>query len=134
VKVLATLIATLSLTVLLFPTASAPATRVAQSEARYCTHPTSYDLYSRLPRHYPRFKWALVHYFHHSWKDAAVVSYGEGSWHADASNGQYQGTFQMGAHERATYGQATDLVGQTAAAARYWRASGSDWSPWDCKP
>lgn len=99
---------------------------------RACHRPTAHDLYTRLPREYPRFKRALVMYFGRSWKDAAVVSYGEGSWHKDAENGQYLGTFQMGSRERARYGHGPDLVSQTRAASRYWSESG--WSPWDCRP
>ena len=51
-----------------------------------------------------------------------------------ARNGQYQGLFQMGEHERAIYGNAADAVGQAQAAYRYFVASGRDWSPWSCKP
>lgn len=52
----------------------------------------------------------------------------------NAINGQYLGAFQMGESERATYGHGPTLTEQARAAARYFTASGSDWSPWACKP
>lgn len=55
-------------------------------------------------------------------------------YNTNAENGQYKGLFQMGDHERATYGDARDVLGEIQAAFRYFRASGSDWSPWECKP
>lgn len=55
-------------------------------------------------------------------------------FHTNAANGQYRGIFQMGDHERATYGDASDALGQARAAHRYFVASGSDWSPWSCRP
>lgn len=114
---------------------AAPATAASPAApARECSKPSSYQLYVKLPREYPAFKRALVQHFGRSWKEAAIVSWGEGSWHWFASNGQYLGTFQMGSRERATYGHGPSLVHQVAAAARYWRASGRDWSPWECKP
>lgn len=57
-----------------------------------------------------------------------------GTFSTSAQNGQYLGLFQMGASERATYGHASDAYGQARAAFRYFVASGSDWSPWSCKP
>lgn len=107
---------------------------VASTAQAGCTKPTSYDLYVRLPQEYPVFKRALVKYFGTAWVQAASVSFQEGSWHTWASNGCYQGTFQMGCSERRTYGHGSDLTSQVIAAARYWRASGRDWSPWECKP
>lgn len=51
-----------------------------------------------------------------------------------ASNGQYQGAFQMGSSERARYGHGMTVLEQARAAYRYFVASGRDWSPWSCKP
>lgn len=48
----------------------------------------------------------------------------------DASNGQYQGMFQMGSWERRTFGHGPDVWAQAQAAHRYWRLSG--WHPWEC--
>lgn len=50
-----------------------------------------------------------------------------------AQNGQYLGTFQMGAYERATYGHGANVYEQARAAYRYFVASGRDWSPWSCR-
>lgn len=55
-------------------------------------------------------------------------------YNTNAENGQYKDLFQMGDHERATYGDARDVLGATQAAYRYFVASGKDWSPWECKP
>lgn len=57
-----------------------------------------------------------------------------GTFSVYARNGQYLGLFQMGSHERATYGHSWTAIGQARAAYRYFVASGRDWSPWDCKP
>lgn len=51
-----------------------------------------------------------------------------------AENGQYLGIFQMGSHERATYGHGRSALAQSRAAYAYFAASGRDWSPWSCKP
>lgn len=50
-----------------------------------------------------------------------------------AHNGQYLGMFQMGAHERRTYGHGPTPLEQARAAHRYFVASGRDWSPWACR-
>ena len=47
---------------------------------------------------------------------------------------QYLGLFQMGERERARYGHAWNPWAQARAAYRYFVASGSDWSPWQCMP
>lgn len=99
--------------------------------ARTCARPTAHDFW-RLRHEYPRFRQALVREFGAHWIEAAIVSYGEGSWHSWATNGQYLGTFQMGSSERDLYGHGATLVDQVVAAARYWRRDG--WSPWDCRP
>lgn len=70
---------------------------------------------------------------------AIVVSRQESAhyWYtgcADARNGQYRGCFQMGDWERRNYGHGNNPWAQAAAAYRYFRATGSDWSPWSCKP
>ena len=57
-----------------------------------------------------------------------------GTFWVGASNGQYLGLFQMGENERATYGHGPTAIEQARAAYRYFIASGSDWSPWECKP
>lgn len=53
-----------------------------------------------------------------------------------AVNGQYQGTWQMGAHERATYGHGDTPLEQGFAARRYFDAVAAEgrnpWSPWEC--
>lgn len=51
-----------------------------------------------------------------------------------ASNGQYQGLFQMGSSERARYGHGSTPLEQARAAYVYFWTSGRDWSPWTCKP
>lgn len=105
---------------------------VASAEA--CPPPPSAAKIASLPTQYPLFHRALRKEFGRSWVQAAIVSWKEGSWHSWASNGQYQGTFQMGSYARSTYGHGPTLVHQVIAAAKYWRASGKDWSPWECKP
>jgi hypothetical protein len=85
---------------------------------------------------------AIKTYFGKDWREAANVAYceaGEFHWLTtrrpwDAGNGQYRGMFQMGSHERSTYGHGSGPWAQAQAASRYYRASGSDWSPWECKP
>ena len=58
----------------------------------------------------------------------------ESGFYLYASNGQYQGMFQMGSSERATYGHGYSYLAQARAAWNYFDASGRDWSPWQCKP
>ena len=67
---------------------------------------------------------------------ALAVSYCEtgGTYSVYAANGQYLGLFQMGSHERATYGHGYTAYAQSRAAYLYFAASGYDWSPWECKP
>lgn len=57
-----------------------------------------------------------------------------GTYWWGAKNGQYRGIFQMGEHERATYGHGNGPWPQARAAYRYFAATGYDWSPWECKP
>ena len=70
------------------------------------------------------------------WREAMHVAWCESRFKTWATNGQYRGLFQMGSHERAIYGHGPDPWSQARAAARYWRATGRDWSPWDwrCRP
>lgn len=65
---------------------------------------------------------------------AKAVAWCEGKFNPYAENGQYLGTFQMGEHERSIYGHGYTVRAQAEAAYRYFIASGSDWSPWQCKP
>jgi len=50
-----------------------------------------------------------------------------------ASNGQYKGLWQMGAHERKLFGHGWNAWDQAKAAHKYYIASGRDWSPWSCR-
>jgi len=95
-----------------------------------CAKPTEYDLYVRLPRDYPVFHRTLMKLWKSHWVEAAVVSFGEGRWSPEASNRQYQGTFQMGSSERQTYGHGNTLKAQAEAAFKYYLRSG--WHPWAC--
>jgi hypothetical protein len=101
-------------------------------DVRACNPPPTAAKIASLPREYPRFNRALHIHFGRSWREAAIVSWKEGTWHHWATNGQYLGTFQMGRGEREEYGHGNTLAAQVAAAARYWRVAG--WSPWECKP
>jgi hypothetical protein len=65
---------------------------------------------------------------------ALRVAHCESRYDTNARNGQYLGIFQMGSWERRTYGHGRTAFDQALAAYRYFRASGSDWSPWTCKP
>ncbi len=67
-------------------------------------------------------------------REALAVARCESRYSTYAQNGQYLGLFQMGSWERRTYGHGASAYAQTAAAYRYFVASGSDWSPWSCKP
>jgi hypothetical protein len=69
--------------------------------------------------------------------EAFDVAWCESKFSTTARNGQYENIFQMGLSERRRYGwhAAGSSPRLTARAAyRYYRASGSDWSPWECKP
>jgi hypothetical protein len=57
-----------------------------------------------------------------------------GTFDVNATNGQYLGLFQMGTYARSRYGHSGTAIGQARAAYAYFRDSGSDWSPWGCKP
>jgi hypothetical protein len=77
----------------------------------------------------------IIRYVFGPYGDQAVaVSWCESTHRTTAANGQYLGLFQMGSSERATYGHGSTALVQSQAAHRYFVASGSDWSPWECKP
>jgi hypothetical protein len=57
-----------------------------------------------------------------------------GTYDPRASNGQYQGIFQMGEYARGRYGHGPSWLVQAAAAFGYFIDSGRDWSPWSCRP
>lgn len=65
---------------------------------------------------------------------ALRVSWCESRWNTTARNGQYLGLFQMGSWERRTFGHGPDAFSQARAAFRYFKKTGSDWSPWSCRP
>jgi hypothetical protein len=65
---------------------------------------------------------------------ALSVAWCESRHSTTAQNGQYLGLFQMGSHERQTYGHGETAQQQAVAAHRYFVLSGRDWSPWSCKP
>jgi hypothetical protein len=79
---------------------------------------------------------AVCYYFGGYCSQAMKVAYCEtgGSYSPWAQNGQYLGIFQMGSHERATYGHGNNVWAQAKAAYAYFVDSGKDWSPWTCKP
>lgn len=57
-----------------------------------------------------------------------------GTFSVYASNGQYLGFFQMGDYARSKYGHSNIPYYQARSAYAYFKDSGSDWSPWECKP
>lgn len=65
---------------------------------------------------------------------ALAVARCESTLSVYAQNGQYLGLFQMGDYARSRYGHGMDALTQARAAYAYFRDSGSDWSPWQCKP
>jgi hypothetical protein len=67
-------------------------------------------------------------------QEALEVSWCESRHYKWARNGQYRGLCQMGSWERRTFGHAPGAWAQARAALRYFRASGRDWSPWECQP
>ena len=68
------------------------------------------------------------------WRQALAVARCESGLSLWAQNGQYLGLFQMGSHERATYGHGSTAIAQARAAHRYFTATGRTWGPWQCKP
>lgn len=77
---------------------------------------------------------AICYVFGPRCQEALGVARCESRFATWARNGQYLGLFQMGSHERATYGHGETALAQAQAAYRYFIASGSDWSPWQCRP
>jgi len=77
---------------------------------------------------------AICHVFGSYCSEALQVARCESNYRTTATNGQYLGIFQMGSHERATYGHGASALAQAKAAFRYFVLSGRDWSPWSCKP
>jgi hypothetical protein len=67
-------------------------------------------------------------------KQAVAVAWCESRLEPDAQNGQYRGLFQMGYQERLIFGHGATARQQAVAAHTYFVSSGSDWSPWSCKP
>lgn len=61
---------------------------------------------------------------------AVAVARCESTLRRSATNGQYRGLFQLGSHERATYGYGSSAIEQTQGAIRLYRARG--WQPWSC--
>ena len=72
--------------------------------------------------------------FPRAWPAATRVAVCESGLRTTARNGQYLGMFQMGRHERATYGHGPSAIEQARAARRYFDATGRTWGPWECKP
>jgi hypothetical protein len=66
--------------------------------------------------------------------EALRVARCESGYQTTAQNGQYLGMFQMGTSERRLFGHGPTPLAQARAAYRYFVRSGSDWSPWSCKP
>ncbi len=77
----------------------------------------------------------IIRYVFGAYGDQAVaVAQCESGLSVYAENGQYLGLFQMGAYARARYGHSWTALGQSRSAYAYFKDSGSDWSPWQCRP
>jgi hypothetical protein len=83
---------------------------------------------ARSPRH------AICKVFGEYCEQAVAVAWCESRLEPDAQNGQYLGLFQMGYQERRLFGHGHTARQQAVAAHTYFVHSGSDWSPWSCKP
>ena len=80
-------------------------------------------------------RWVICDVFGQRYCSQAVaVATCESRLTTTAQNGQYLGLFQMGSHERRTFGHGGSARQQARAAYRYFVRSGRDWSPWSCKP
>lgn len=75
----------------------------------------------------------IKHVFGKYGAQAVRVAHCESRLQTTARNGQYLGLFQMGAWERRNYGHGPTALEQARAAFRYFKATGSDWSPWSCR-
>lgn len=108
---------------------------VKRLAARGCTrHRLDHAAAHELAKCAGRVPCIIRYVFGSSGDDAVTVARCESGFDPRAANGQYLGIFQMGSSERATYGHGPDALSQSRAAYRYFRASGSDWSPWECRP
>jgi hypothetical protein len=77
----------------------------------------------------------IIRYVFGAYGDQAVaVASCESGLSVYARNGQYLGLFQMGEYARSRYGHSWDALGQSRSAYAYFRDSGYDWSPWQCRP
>ncbi len=77
---------------------------------------------------------AICHVFGDYCGEALRVARCESGYSVNAQNGQYLGLFQMGSSERQLFGHGETALEQARAAYRYFVRSGSNWSPWSCKP
>jgi hypothetical protein len=77
---------------------------------------------------------AICAVFGNRCSEAIAVARCESTLNTGATNGQYEGLFQMGSNERSIYGGGSDVYSQVKSAYNYFVNSGSDWSPWSCKP
>jgi hypothetical protein len=77
---------------------------------------------------------AICHVFGRYCREAIAVARCESRLSTGAANGQFLGLFQMGSSERELFGHGDTALEQARAAHRYFVASGSDWSPWSCRP
>ena len=77
---------------------------------------------------------AICGVFKSKCRDAVDVARCESGLQTTAHNGQYLGLFQMGTTARERFGHGPTAWEQATAAHRYYVSSGSDWSPWSCKP
>lgn len=74
----------------------------------------------------------ICHVFGSACRAALNVARCEGNFNPFAQNGQFLGTFQMGAWARSVYGHGYTIYEQARAAFRYYLDSG--WSGWQCSP
>src|SRR5256885_598046 len=74
------------------------------------------------------------HKYRYCWlgSQAKSVAGCESRYSIWASNGQYLGIFQLGSHERATYGHGNNPWAQARGAHNYYVAA-NGWGPWECK-
>jgi hypothetical protein len=77
---------------------------------------------------------AICYVFRSRCGEALRVAQCESGYRTTAQNGEYLGMFQMGTSERRLFGHGPSALAQARAAHRYFVRSGSDWSPWSCKP
>ena len=76
--------------------------------------------------------WIVCHVWgRYRCRAALNVAWCEGGLSPYASNGQYQGTFQMSTYNRSTYGHG-NIWAQARAALALW--FDRHWSPWECQP